>query len=423
MPKIKEALEFTEDTGNARGEAYFFSGREKEIGIVKSACASEIRRRARAQADERGRKAVNGLVAFTGPPGAGKTALQHQAGVSIGEELEGRDEQGPPSGLVRTLHEILGKSYEGEVLVVDAVPKDLTSEEGFFKHCAAKAHALMGRLPDEAQEYMRYAARGRVNDALNAIGSLGLARRPLVLLLVDEAQQSTEENEHVYSKLHLGHYGLPIVTVLAGLSNTMAKMEEIGLSRIGEMTHVRLGALEEKDCASAMRAMLAEFEFEAEDPERWERFAAESSTGFPQHLQNALVATALTAAAQGGRLTDDDVARAYGTMEERKASYYEKRSEGFSNEELSAAAEVVASLASDDKRVHTAAANALRRMNAAMGHGDREVDENHFVERMVRKGMLQRKEGLGYEAPIPSFSHWLQANYPPLGHNRQGPGP
>lgn len=413
MADLDGLRRFVRDTRGARGESPFFVGRQAELDFVEEVCLSELSRRAR------GRGAVNGIALFTGCPGVGKTALLRRAGglvhgLDMDDDGAPETERRQPSLLEKAARKVLGKDYRIPPLVVETHPGHLTTMESLLRLCAREARPLADRLPDGARAVIDHAARGKAADALAAVDALALSQRPLVLLLVDEAQNSTQANRDLYSDLHLGYCPLPVVPVFAGLSDSEDALAAAGVSRIGDEMHISLGLLHPADCEGAMDAMFDRYGV-APDPEArrpWLDFAAEASSRFPEHLHRVLVATAKAMVARDGRLDGETLGDAAALAAEAKRQYYAARSKGFTDEEREVAAAVVTGLAERGGSTPARLAGPLlEQMAKETRQTQAPVDADGFVRRMLHSGLLQKDETGRYGVPIPSFGTWLQETY------------
>ncbi len=102
-----------------------------------------------------------------------------------------------------------------------------------------------------------------------------------------------------------GSDGMPILPVLAGLSNSSRVMKHIGVSRLGGRAAERLYTLNRSDVRAALNGFMAEFGLRADVDAviRWETRLWHWSLGWPKHLQNGLSILGEHLLAQDGDLS------------------------------------------------------------------------------------------------------------------------
>ncbi len=408
--------EFVESKGESRGRAEFFVGRKEELEFIESACVQMVRRRT--SRDLGARDDEPGVLLFTGPPGMGKSALLAEAqalaqGVPGGEP--GEKAQEPPR-FVKAIQERFKLESFGTPLVVRAEPGQLQTEESLMKLCALEAR----RLRDDAS--MRPLSQGaRIladqldkDDPGGELFGIDALEMPFVVLMINEAQRSDKDNLGIYGMLHLGMHDLPIVTVLTGLSDSLATLQSVGIQRLASGYHVELPMLNDEDCAEAMEAMLERYEIGAPEGERqaWKDMAVEHSARFPHHLNTVLLATAEVIILHGGELNPGMIAEAGQAIGKRKDRYYAELAADFTPEEREVATLVVIWATTQNGRYpETLAGELLPTLTTPRKNKHGDIDIRGFVLRMEHRGMLWRTDTTRYECPIPSFQDWLQRKY------------
>lgn len=404
MADIEGLRKLIEDTSDARGHSPFFVGRREELGLIDRIVATEKARR------EDGK--TNGINVFSGPPGSGKTSLLQIAAKKLGEE-------GNPLTAPLAIHTTPGALKNERALL------DLCAESAFN---FAQKHETSTRLSEGAvRALLNYFTNGQADASMRDIKNTALSLRPVVLLMVDEAQTSTEDNADVYMALNQGHFPIPAAAVFAGLSTTDTALERAGISRLGADRHVRLPLLNPQDCRQAMDQLLDRYGIETESRGEWLDFAERQSDLFPIHLHSILLATAQTAIGnEGGKLAGSGLLEAGRLAAEKRNAYYESRCRNLSPVERWLAAAVVSRVEGREAKlpfvVDSVLSDESNLRNEEVEYLARTLDREQFAEELVRRGMLQRYEGEVYEAPIPSFSTWLAEGYGHFlmqGHNRQ----
>jgi len=230
-----------------------------------------------------------------------------------------------------------------------------------------------------------------------------------VIVAVDEAQNlPTEKNTplgHFFRGIHNGRTGLPLTLVLAGLGDTEAVANQIGLTRGLEIRH--LGCLDSDDSGRLMRRFCRHF---CMDPEgQGERLdgLARDTEGWPRHLHIALQSLgreALTAEGDLSRIDWDLVASR--AADDRVRHYYAQQSPAMRD-----AKGLTASVMRDlDGRLDRADILGLIRSHVsdATGHElPRSMSAHDFREHLVHQGALQERGDGSFRCPIPSFRNFL----------------
>ena len=381
-PDLEGLRDFSTET--ARDSGRFFVGREAALGRVADAAAGW-------------RRAVNagqspfGVVLISGAPGAGKTAILRRV-------LEN-----PPKSTAALSMPLLRLSTEASLAgslrnalagpadkaVTSMRPSGVAANLGLAKFTWERPSTPPATL-SELDEGLSV---GRGVDA--------------VVLLIDEVQNATPDQARMLAALHQGATGLPLVPVLAGLSDAGDVLARGGISRRAVEYDIRLGRLDEGEPAEAVRMMLDTFRVQGPDGvrDRWARNIEAASDRWPAHLK-----TALTALARELLRADGDLALADWSRIKRDAAAL--RVAGYMagvSLEMENAAPLLAQLlrwTADQpvRRVHAIAE--LRRLMDKNPVRDMEPEE--FLDHLIHQGVLHDPNGdRQYLCPIPSFRDFL----------------
>ncbi len=419
MADIEGLKKFVRKKGGNRGRAEFFVGRKEELALIENACIQAVERKASSDPGEMDDEP--GVILFTGAPGMGKSALLAEGRVlAQGVSGNGQEDEttGPPR-IVKAIRKHLKLASFGTPLVIKTEPGQLETEASLLDLCAKEAR----RLRDEAGAKHLSRGIGILTDlftmadperALGELDKINVLQRPLVVLMIDEAQSSNEDNAKLYRRLHLGLHQLPIVPVLGGLSDSRPALRRAGISRFARGYSVELKMLDDGDCKEAMEAFLDRYEIDVPQDGRreWLNLAVEHSDRFPHHLNTVLLATAEVVIQQGGELNSGMLAEAGQEIKKWKDDYYAKQAVGFRPAERKVAAQIVMEATQHGKDPIDLAGELLPNITHPRKdvHGD--IDATGFVQRMEHSGMLWCVDDEDrYECPIPSFHAWLQRKY------------
>jgi len=230
-----------------------------------------------------------------------------------------------------------------------------------------------------------------------------------VIVAVDEAQNlPTEKNTplgHFLRGIHNGRTGLPLTLVLAGLGDTEAVANEIGLTRGLEIRH--LGCLDSGDSCRLMRRFCRHFRMEPEGQgERLDRLARDTE-GWPRHLHIALQSLGREALTAEGDLSRIDWALTASRAAENRIRHYYARQSPAMKDAKGLTASVMHDL---EGRLDRADILGLIRSHVSdrTGHElPRSMSAHDFREHLVHQGALQERGDGSFHCPIPSFRNFL----------------
>ncbi len=379
-PDLDGLLDFSKETGRNSGR--FFVGRDAELALIGDAARLWMR-------DIESGSAPFGLVLISGAPGAGKTALLHHL------------VRNPPPSVAALSVPLLRLSSEAELArsLKDALtdrarrgiqgmrPTAVTANLGVAKFAWA--------LPQQAP-----ATLGDLERGLSGGGTTA------VMMLIDEVQSATPEQIQMLSALHLGAAGIPLVPVLAGLSDAGDVLASGGISRRAVEYDVRLGALKAGEPAEAVRLMLAEFRVRGSQntKHRWCREVEATSDRWPQHLKTSMTALARELLRTDGDLERADQDRAFRDAAALRARSHEARR---SPEMVDAEAILAEFLTRTQMPIgRRDALDALRRL--LNGDPILNFGATEFLRHLIHQGVLHDPNGDSrYLCPIPSFRDHL----------------
>ena len=399
-----------------REDTPFFGGRTDEIATVERS----LKRIQRRTQEGHWRPADGETILFQGAPGAGKSALLHH----FVKMWRSSGRNAPLVVATESTH------YADErrlaLRIADAAGSSLSARLG---HSAAvrsgsradKSNDIPGSVTGSGSaESGHQAVKAPAELSLDTVKeALTESKRPVVLIL-DEAQDlesfSAETVLPVISRLHTGNHGGPFLTVFAGLAYSSAVLQEFGISRFSRGHEITLSALASEEAKEIVLRMLAEFRArgDKELKNQWAHTLANESCGWPQHLHVAMQALAvqLLSASTPGNLEPVDShfgSEVLKASAQAREQYYERRIDDELVVALDLVAETLRQIGSGASR-----ANVLAHIReiAQPGHGTRSLPEGHnakmFLDRMIRRGVLQHAPEHKLVCPIPSLRNYIE---------------
>ena len=258
-----------------RGRAYAFAGRKAELAAME-----EQARCALADRDNGG-----GIVLVDGIPGIGKTQLLRQLKIHLNSKIDGA--------------EVVAVELNGGILPYSEKEMFETLVEGVASHdgddrLGRLAGLTVGGVGVSFHPATQPQSAKSVLAALQESVRRGLWKRRLLLVTVDEVQNSEVQERSFLRLLQSGIPDLPMLSVFAGLPNSMEVLEQLGISRPAQDLHLATLSRDEARAAfhKGLLAVLDENSLSAESIDFLstdERDAlADKTDGFPRHVTTAI---------------------------------------------------------------------------------------------------------------------------------------
>ena len=399
-----------------REDTPFFGGRIDEIAAVERA----LKRIQRRTQEGHWRPAGGETVLFQGAPGAGKSALLHH----FVKMWRSSGQNAPMVVSTESTHYVEERRLA--LRIAEAADPAIAARfrRSEVTHSSSRTD-ISGGIPGVATgagsaESGRQAENAPPELSLSAVKeALSESKRPVVLIL-DEAQDlegfSVETVRPVISQLHKGSHGGPFLALFAGLAYSSTVLRERGISRFSQGQETTLSALASEEAAEIVLRMLGEFRVrgDKELKSQWAHALAEESCGWPQHLHVSMRALAaqLPAAATPGSLEPVDSqfgSEVLKASTQAREQYYERRIDDELVVALDLVVETLRQIGSGASR-----ANVLAHIReiAQPGYGTKSLPEGHdakmFLDRMIRRGVLQHAPGHKLVCPIPSLRNYIQ---------------
>ena len=388
-----------------RGEEPVFVGRESlfEKVIDMGAAAAE------GQTDSR-------TIVVAGAPGAGKTAFMRELKKRWNEGRLGLAVSLRPGGLTPAM--LFEKIAEAVDEPVQETREDTTTTKGGVSGGVKLERERSHRVvrPGDMERVLRSdevpwsLIRERFGEHLNADSPL--------LLLCDEAQNMDDESKPLRTfldSLHSGDDGpspIPLVPVLAGLSDTTSKIVECGVSRPTDENDVSMGALSEKETEEYALKTLVHLDADATQGElaAWAGWFVDDCHGWPQHLRTQMTAVAKAMLdADTSRLRDLDARVIADAASDARNRYYRLRLAATGhNGNRSLVGEIAHAAGRDGVEEEHLVAEAARLARAYNERtADAEVSGKDIVSKCIHAGVFQTTPKGLYACPIPSMRRYL----------------
>ena len=394
----------------------YFGGRADEIGLVERAL-NRIGKLAR-----EGHWCPSGgeTILFQGAPGAGKSALLHH----LVRQWRSAGPEAPAVVRTKSSHYVDERTLA--LHVAEAVDPELAAQfrRSVTTH-SSTTKSLGGGIPgvaavDAEAESGRQAASAPAEPSLANVGKALTKSGQTVALILDEAQDlegfDADSVRPVVSDLHMGSHGGPILPVFAGLAHSHAVLQDRGISRFSIDHDRTLEALSFDEAAETVQMMLADCRVrgDRETERQWAHALANESCGWPQHLHVAMRALAaqLLTASTPGQLEAVDSSFGIAVLQASalaRDKYYERRIDDPLADARQLVAEVFRRIGEEATR-----GELLGHIRAAARPGSdvRSLPDDHdevmFLDRMIRRGLLQRTPKKMLACPIPSFRDYIQ---------------
>ncbi|MCY4242691.1 MAG: ATP-binding protein [Rhodobacter sp.] len=237
-----------------------------------------------------------------------------------------------------------------------------------------------------------------------------------VILAIDEAQSLTPGHIpppaiNVLQGLHGGAAGLPITLVLAGLGDTVAVANNIGLTRIPSGQIHNIGSFRQFDIAALRVGFGEKFGIPLKHLPPDGMRMIDDCEGWPRHLHHVLRAVGKAALEVDGDLGKVNWAAASEYAADLRMGYYRQQFSPEMKAAVNLTAAVMRALDSTDthSKILTLMETLHKTDSMHYRFPARDWDANGFFMHLVHKGALHEQEEDRFVCPIPSFrSHLLE---------------
>ena len=414
------------DDGDKNSPPYF-AGRKKVLSDIENACAQSWERHI---AKGRQRKAATRVI--YGAPGAGKTSTLNY----LRDCWEGESESyatPDKNGAVRPQPVPLVYLLESGSALDD--PK---------RFCEELANVLAPGIGDTVLDFASSTqrigtgvkivvaeAKGETETTTHSsVPAASLATvlkavppeqwtRPLVIA-VDETQNLVQTRDcfagKLFQELHAGQYDAPITLVLGGLSDSIRRAGELGLTRLSRHCVHSLDRFDAEEVAELKKGFCATFELDISSREAELDAMLAACDGWPSHLTNGLYAFCKVFLDRDCDISRVDFAEVERISMAERHQYYNYRISEAMDGSGFVLADVMRQIDGGQRPGEVMEIIELRAM--AGEHSRLRRDRLHdgmtakqFYEDLTHHGALQVRDDGTVECPIPSFRRFILETY------------
>ncbi len=239
--------------------------------------------------------------------------------------------------------------------------------------------------------------------------------RPVVIG-VDEAQNLTGDKHSqvglMLQALHVNRHNLPIMVVLAGLSDSKEHVIELGLSRLSRNSKYSLGCLDAEEIEELKQGFCRHFEINLGSRVKEFETLLLRTDGWPAHIQNCLWAFGKQYLDCGCDVEAMDFNQVDQLAEDARLDYYFER---LSNSMLDSFKFLSSVMEQLTENVSRGEVISIIERTAILYDGDddstRRLPDNmtsrEYYNDLIHRGALQEYEKHQVRCPIPSFRQFL----------------
>ncbi|MXW47478.1 MAG: ATP-binding protein [Gammaproteobacteria bacterium] len=423
----------------------YFAGRKRLLSDIEDACMAVWGRH------EIKRTQIKGSTwMIYGAPGAGKSSileyLQYawQQGAYMTLDASGRERSGPTPALLNCDSGELHSLEDFCEKLADFVSKGQADKlfAQISKTMRVRGGGSVGFIEGsiEHERTKQYdAAKASLSAIVNVLSHSKL-KRPLVIG-IDEAQNLPRDPlspEGLFLRaMHANQVNLPVIVLLAGLSDTKMRIRELGLSRLSRDNVYSLNGLDTAEVAELKVGFCAHFEIDLDRHSDEFDALLQRTDGWAAHLQNCLQAFSEVYLEAQCKIEAVDFARVEQLSLASRMSYYHARrsnamkdSEGLlgmlmeqltGSEERGNVLDMIQRIADDN----AGSRSRIKKLPPGMSADD-------YYNDLIQSGALQERDDDKVICPIPSFRQFLIESSKPVtgagsadgtGHSMRGAPP
>ncbi len=374
-----------------RDKPILFAGRATEIAAVDDAI----------KAVKRGSVAGQTLL-FTGAPGAGKTALLRHLQLHL---TDCRSASFPAHAL-----------SDPRQVVIDIISQiDPKTGETLNRSTTTAFHGEAGASPLKVGGAY---SKTELGPTLSSLRALAQSIRPDILkspivLFMDEAQNAeadlaNTQRSSLLQDLHEGQSG-PFLLIAGGLSQSLGRFSELGISRFATNSVLALGCLTPHDVREVVERFFVTSDFgiqvgSSHLQESWLAAIMDESKGWPQHLTNTLISAAEEIIRANGILEHANLESALAESRRRREDYYAQRQGDIPIELI---AEVFSIMPNSGGATFNQIDDAIDTAYRRFPKTAKKLSQDAAYITLLNRGLLQECRARHFDAPIPSMRDFI----------------
>ena len=364
-----------------------------------------------------------------GAPGAGKTTTlghlrrQWVKGSYVTQIEDGSAREGPTplmlfrSGTNALANPVLFCQDLANLIVPGIGDKQFSSEHktrrildkfnlGAFTGSVEKEHAEIAQHSDQ-----NFDSWCRL---LLGIVPIDKWKRPIVIG-IDETQNLSENKNSFVGQfiqgMHDNVHSLPLILVMGGLSDSVTRVEQLGLTRLSENHTHSLDCLDEVELKEFKAGFLEHFDLDLGDRERDFDEILESSSGWPAHLQNGLQSFAKDYVEAKGDIEKVNFDAIHKLNHEKRTRYHARRMSREMRRSSILLASIMKRVTRNQEEEVINIINQCSEKWASSSRGGKHLPTGmtaeDYYDHLIHRGALQESDDGWVACPIPSFRQFI----------------
>ncbi len=421
IPSGMEGLKQFAERYNDRSPPPYYAGRKRMLADIESTCTEIWQRTTHGQSQLKGATRL-----IYGAPGAGKSSTlihlhdEWLAGRYAATHRDGTHRQGSTPIML----------YSGDGHVFDFAPEfcqtliglvdpdNHTDFSATLKETVRKTGGLDLAMVTGKFETERTIESNIVDASLRTLANIlphNKWTRPLVIG-VDEAQNLNGDQHslvgHILQALHANHLELPILVVLAGLSDAKQRVAELGISRFSIDCTYSLECMNEDEIEELNQGFCSHFGIHLGN--RNDEFNAMlvRTDGWPAHIQNCLRAFSKIYLQSNCNINRVDFAEVEKLSQAARMQYYHARMSDAMEESCQLLGSLMERLTGTERR--GSVISLIKQLDRQNEGGDEAtlslpdyMNSLEFYETLIHYGALQERNNRTVFCPIPSFRQYM----------------
>ncbi len=397
----------------------YFAGRRSLLGEIEDACVASWERHAAGQRQQDSQTKV-----IYGAPGAGKTALLKHLRDSwecvrfTTAGSDGRTRLGEPPIMLYMQSAVFRDRQRVSMGLIELLAPGSEKKVGVSKSESKRIEGGLsvglGGGGASRESTTNYAVGSGLQAVVDAV-PLECWTRPVVLG-IDETQNLPEQRASdpglFLQEIHANDLNLPLIVVLGGLSDTVKRVRQLGLSRLQRECKHSLGRLMPDEVEELKHGFCKHFNIQLDGYESRLDDILAIAEGWPSHLANALLAFSKVYLECGCDMSKVDFDEASKISLKRRIGYYHDRNSDEMNGSAVLLSRIMDRVEGGQSKAQVVdlieKISAKYRSGASFGERlPRGMNAEDYYEHLIHCGALQEDDEKMVSCPIPSFRQYL----------------